>query len=105
MARLSSLMCQRSWNMPSAWLRVLTNTSAVRLDERIDFAQRITRRMAGPRHALTALEHGDIGRGAGFGDDEIGQCGPAALRHHETAQIVGLRHSRRQPDAGELRRQ
>ena len=78
---------------------------AVRLDERINFAQRIARRMAGPRHALVAVEHGDIGRGAGFGDDEIGQRGSAALRHHETAKIVGLGHGRRQADAGELRRQ
>ena len=78
---------------------------AVRLDELIDLAQRIARRMAGPRHALAAFEHGDIGRGAGFGDDEIGQCGSAALRHHETAQIVGLGHGRRQADAGEIRRE
>ena len=29
----------------------------------------------------------------------------AALRHHETAQLVGLGHRRRQADAGEIRRQ
>ncbi len=32
-------------------------------------------------------------------------AGAAALRHHETAQIVGLGYRRREPDAGELRRE
>jgi len=50
---------------------------AMGLDELIDFTQRIARRMAGPRDALAAFQHGDIGRGAGFGDDEIGQRGTA----------------------------
>ena len=78
---------------------------AMRLDERINLAQRIARRMTGPRHAFARVEHGDIGRCAGFGDDEVGERGAAALRHHETAQVVGLGHGRRQPDAGEVRRQ
>ena len=60
--------------MPSAWLRVLTKTSVVRcaLMSSINLAERVARRMAGPRHALAAVEHGDVGRGAGVGDDQVG---------------------------------
>ena len=46
-----------------------------------------------------------VGRGAAVGDDQIGQ-GRAGfgLRHQEAAQIVGLRHRRREADAGEVGR-
>ena len=74
MARLSSLMRQRSWKIPSAWLRVLTKTSVVlcALISRVDFGQGVARRMAGPGQALGGVEHVDIGCGAAFGNDEIG---------------------------------
>ncbi len=45
---------------------------AVRLDELIHFAKRVARRMAGPGQPLARIEHRHIGRGAAFGDDEIG---------------------------------
>ena len=44
----------------------------VRLDQVVDFAERVARRMAGPRQALAGVEHGDVRRGAAFADDEIG---------------------------------
>ncbi len=42
--------------------------------------------------------------GAAFGDDEIG-ARRAALRHHEARELSGLRHRRREPDAGEIGRE
>ena len=45
----------------------------VPLDQLVDFAERVARRMPGPGQPLGGVEHGDVGRGAGFGDHEIGQ--------------------------------
>ena len=61
--------------MPSAWLRVLTKTSVVwcALMSRRTSAERVARGVAGPWQALAGVEHRDIGRGATFGDDEIGE--------------------------------
>ena len=43
--------------------------------------------MAGPRQVLGAVEHGDDGRGAGFGDDEVGGCArsPCGTRKRQSA--------------------
>jgi hypothetical protein len=62
--------------------------------------------MAGPREPLAGIEHAHVGRRAAVGDDEIGvraTKSSAALRHHEAGQLRGLRHCRREPDAGEAR--
>ncbi len=77
---------------------------AVRLDEAVDFFQRVARRMTRPRQPLLRIEHRDIGRGAARGDDDIGARGARALRHHEARKLLRLRHGRGQPDAGQLRR-
>ena len=45
---------------------------AMRLDELIHFAERVARRMAGPGQPLARIQHADVGRGAAFGDDQIG---------------------------------
>ena len=53
----------------------------VALDQRVDLAERMARRVAGPGQPLGGVEHGDVGRGAGFGEHEIGRAGrrrPAA---------------------------
>ena len=79
---------------------------AVRLDELINLAERIARRMAGPRHALggcRASRHRARRRPAAT--IRSAQRVAVALRHHETAEIVGLGDRRRKPDAGEVRRQ
>ena len=46
----------------SAWLRVLTNTSVVLwlLDQPVDFRDRVSRAVSGPRQALSGIEHGDV---------------------------------------------
>ena len=75
----------------------------MRPDERIKFAERITRRMAGPWQLLVTVEHRHLRRGAGFGDDQIGARRSSALRHHEAAQILGLRDRGREADAAQLR--
>ena len=74
---------------------------AVRLDEPVELAERVARRMARPRQPFDGFEHGDVRRGAAFGDDEIGARAGRALRHHEAAKVLGLGDGRRQPDAGE----
>ena len=101
-------MRQRSWNSISAWLRVLTNTSVVllRLDQFVDFRERVAGRVAGPGQALARVQHLDDGRGGAAGDDDVGGFAVAvALRHQETRQRFRLRHGRRQPDGAHLRRQ
>jgi hypothetical protein len=45
---------------------------AVRLDQPVDFVERVARRMTGPGQPLAGVEHGDTRRSAGFGDDQIG---------------------------------
>ena len=92
--------------MPSAWLRVLTKTSVVRcaLISAIKLAERVARGMAGPGQPLVAVEHRDIRRGAALGKNQIGARRAVALRHHETAKIVGLGDGRRQADAGQTGR-
>ena len=78
----------------------------VALDELVDLADGVVRRMAGPRQALVAVEHADLRRGAAVGHHEIGKrLSVLGLRHQEAAQIVGLRHRRREADAGEVGRQ
>ena len=78
----------------------------VRLDEGVDFAERVQRGMAGPGQMLGRVEHGDLRLRAGLRHHQIGAQLPARrLRHQETAEIVGLGDGRRQTDGGELRRQ
>ena len=68
-------MRQSSWKMISAWLRVLTKTSVVlcALDQLVDLAERVAGGVAGPGQPLGGVEHGDVGRGAAVGDDEVGE--------------------------------
>ena len=68
-------MRHSSWKIISAWLRVLTNTSVVLwlLDQLVDLAERVARRMAGPGQTLGGVEHGDVRLRAAVGDDEIGE--------------------------------
>ncbi len=77
----------------------------VRGDEPVDLVERVPRRMAGPGQPLARIEHGDVRRGAALRDDEIGapaaRCA-ALLWHHEARQFFGLRHGRRESDAGEI---
>ncbi len=80
----------------------------VLLDEAVDFADGVPRRMPGPRQPLGGVEHGDVRRRAVVGDHEIGEHGvwrALRLRHQIAAQIVGLRDRRRQADRGQLRRE
>ena len=42
------------------------------LDQLVHFTERVARRMAGPRQPFAAVQHRDIGRGAGLRDNEIG---------------------------------
>ena len=75
----------------------------VALDQAVDFAERMARRMAGPGQLLGRVEHGDVGRGAGFGEHEIGQRRAALLRHQIAAQIVRLGDGRREADGARAR--
>ena len=64
----------------------------MRLDELVDLIERVARRMAGPRQPLARVEHGDIGRRAAFGDDEIGArlaCGAACCGTMKRASSSG----------------
>ena len=79
--------------------------SLMRHDETVDFIERVPRRVPGPGQPLARVEHGDVGRRARVGYDEIGDHLPrraAALRHHETRELSGLGHGRRETDAGEV---
>ncbi len=78
----------------------------VRLDQCVDFAQRMQRRMAGPGQMLRGVEHGDVGLRARLRHHQIGARRAARrLRHQKSAEIVRLGYRRRQPDGGEPRRQ
>jgi hypothetical protein len=57
----------------------------VALDQRIDFAECVARRMAGPRELLGGVEHADVGGGAGFGQHQIGERAAPRLRHEIAA--------------------
>ena len=76
----------------------------VALDQRVDFAERMARGVAGPGQPLGGVEHGDVGRGAGFREHEIGAAVAAGLRHQIAAQVVRLGDGRREADGRELRR-
>ena len=70
----------------------------VRLDQLIDFAERVARRMAGPGQMLLGVEHRDVRLRAGLRDTRSATRLAARLRHQEAAQIVGLGDRRRQAD-------
>ena len=74
--RLSSLMRHSSWNISSAWLRVLTNTSdeLVRLDGGEDLGDGIAGGVAGPGQRLLGLQDADLGPRAALGDDQVGEA-------------------------------
>ena len=75
-------------------------------DVGVDLAERVLRRMSGPRQPLGGVEHGDVGRRAAVGHHQVGQrFAIRRLRHQEPAQIVGRGHGRGQTDARECRRQ
>lgn len=77
---------------------------AVGLDQRVQLAERIARRMAGPRHPLIAVQHRHLrGRAAGR-HDQIGARFALALRHHETTQVIRFGDGRREAGAGQRRR-
>ncbi len=71
----------------------------VRLDERVDFTERMARRVAGPGQVLGRVEHRDIGLRTGLRHDEIGKRpAPRRLRDQEAAQIVRLGNGRGETD-------
>ena len=78
----------------------------VALDQVVDFAERVARRMPSPGQMLGRIEHGHLRLRAGLRDNQIGVRLPLRrLRHQEAAEIVGLGHGRGKADRGELRRQ
>ena len=96
----SSLMRHSSWKMLSAWLRVLTKTSVglVALDQLVDLAERVMRRMPGPGQPLGGVEHGHVRRRAAFGHHQIGErravardCGTRKRRRSSGSATVADR--------------
>ena len=78
----------------------------VPLDQIVDLAERVARRMARPGQMFLRVEHGDQRLRAGLRHDDIGARRPRRrLRHQKAGEIVGLGHRRRQADGRELRRQ
>ena len=80
---------------------------AMRRDKPVDLVERVPRRVPRPGQPLARVEHGDVRRGAGFCNNKIRMRvrGTAALRHHEACKFLGLRHCRREADAGEMGRE
>ena len=63
------------------------------LDQRVDFAERMARRVARPGQMLGGVEHDDDGRGPRFRDDQLGvRLSARRLRHEVATEFVGLRH-------------
>jgi hypothetical protein len=78
----------------------------VRLDEPVDFTERVTRRVAGPGQVLLGVEHRDIRlRTACAITRSARSLALRRLWHQKTAQVVGLGNRRGQSDRRELRRQ
>ena len=78
----------------------------VRLDEPVDFTERVTRRVAGPGQVLLGVEHRDIRLRPGLRDHEIRtRLALRRLWHQKTAQAVRFGNRRGEPDRRELRRQ
>ena len=75
----------------------------VRLDQLVDFAERVARRMAGPGQMLGGVEHGDVAAARRLAPTtrSASALAVARLRHQIAAQIVGLGDRRRQADGGE----
>ena len=84
---------------------------AVPLDQRIDFLDRMFRRMAGPWQTLLAVEDRDDRRGCDglFREHQIGEIvctsGVRPLLDEPGAQIVRLPHRRRKPGRQQLGRE
>ena len=78
----------------------------VALDQIVDLAERVARRMAGPGQPLLCVEHLDNRRRAAGGHDEVGgDVLPSRLRHQEARQQFRLGDGRRQADGADLGRQ
>ena len=79
----------------------------VRLDQRVDFAERVARRMTGPGQMLARCRACvTLGCAPACAITQIGARRAAErLRHQKAAEIVRFGDGRRQADGGELRRQ
>ena len=74
----------------------------VALDQLVDLAERVARRVAGPGQLLGGVEHGDVGRGAAARRARDRPApSPPRLRHQIAAQIVRLGDGRREADGGQ----
>ena len=76
----------------------------VPLDQRVDFAQRMARGVAGPGQPFGGVEHRDVGRRTRFGEHEVGAFIAAALRHQIAAQVVRLGDGCREPHGRQISR-
>ena len=69
----------------------------MRVNEPVDFIKRVPRRMPSPWQPFAGVEHRDIRRRAGLGDDEIGgylRRWGLTLRHHEAGELRGFGNGR-----------
>ena len=105
----SLLIRHSSWKIISAWLRVLTKSSAMSVgaDRVVDVGERIAGGVAGPRHALLGLQDGDVRLGAAGDGDERRRLAQvaAALPDQPGAERVRIGDGRRQADGPQPRRQ
>ena len=102
--RPSVLIRHSSWKISSAWLRVLTKSSAILCAAigLVDVGDGIARRMARPGHALVGFEDGDLGLGAAR-DRRRGRRAPRPraprlAADQPAAQRVRIGDGRRQAD-------
>ena len=78
----------------------------VRLDMRVDFAERVARRVAGPGQMLFGVEHRHDRLRSGLRRHQIGmRLATRRLRHQKTAQLFRLGDRRGESDRGEAWRQ
>ena len=78
----------------------------VLLDQIVDFAERVARRVPGPGQALAGVEHRHLRLRAGLRDDEVGlRRALQRLRHQKTAQLIGFGDCGGKTDRRNRRRQ
>ena len=78
----------------------------VRLDMRVDFTERVARRVTGPGQMFFGVEHRHDRLGSGLRHHQIGmRRATRRLRHQKTAQVFGLGDRRGESDRGEAWRQ